>query len=81
MGREAFRVVSIPPDVRLCALHDTYPQVLTGDFFGFGPMLAERRESVDDEFAGRRQHDVFEFLEKFLDRARTFEIDSGRYGL
>jgi len=66
----------------LCALFRTYCQVLAG--FGRGaasvPVLAERRAQVHDVYRGAHQHDVVEFFEHFLDRARSVEIAAGRCG-
>ena len=67
----------------VCALFQTYSQVLSG--FGRGedllPVLARRRAQVSGVFAGARQHDVFEFFEQFLDKARRFEINANRSGI
>ena len=67
----------------LCALFRTYGQLLRG---GAGaavrrrPVLAERRAEVDKVFRDDNQHDVFEFFEAFMDRARAGEIKAGRRG-
>ena len=64
----------------MCALFRTYCQVLAG--FGRGadsvPVLADQRGRVGRQFLGGDQHDVFEFLEHFLDRARVWEIEARR---
>ena len=64
----------------VCALFRTYCQVLAG--FGQGadsvPVLAAQRQLVGHQFAGDDQHDVFEFLEGFLDCARSWEMAAAR---
>ena len=72
-----------PESCVVCALFLTYCQVLAG--FGRGqdalPVLPRRRAQVSGVFAGAHQHDVFEFFEKFLSKAREFEIASNRSGV
>ena len=67
----------------LCALFRTYCQVVGGLGGGSAsvPVFVARRGHVGEVFEGTLQHDVFEFLEHFLERARSAEIASGRYGL
>ena len=65
----------------LCALFHTYCQVLDGSCVRRSclPVLAARRCLVDDEFSDAEQHDIFSFFDAFLHRARSAEIDAGRY--
>ena len=67
----------------VCGLFLTHCQVLGG--FGSGenamPVLARHRGKVGAVFEGRDQHDVFEFLEQFVERARRAEIGAGRYAM
>ena len=67
----------------LCALFRTYGQLLrggAGDALRCRPVLAEQRGEVGEVFRDNNQHDVFEFFESFIDRARAREIEAGRHG-
>ena len=44
-------------------------------------MVAERRRYANGAFAGGGQQDAVEFMERFLDSARSEEFARGRYGL
>ena len=66
----------------LCALFRTYGQLLgggAGDAVRRRPVLAERRAEVSEVFQDENQHDVFEFFEAFIGRARAGEIQAGRF--
>ena len=65
----------------LCALAETRLQVLRGPTQRSQPKLACRRHLVSSVFAGEEQHDVVEFVEKFLDSVRGMEIGAGRFGV
>ena len=67
----------------LCALFRAYGQLSrggVGDALRRRPVLADRRAEVSEMFQDNNQHDVFEFFEAFIDRARAGEIEVGRRG-
>lgn len=69
-----------PSSCPMCALFLTHTQVLGG--FGQGrasiPAVYRNRNYLSGDFAVG-QHDAFEYLEKFFDRAHDVECAAGRY--
>ena len=66
----------------LCSLKQTYDQMLNGTVgrAPAQPVIAQRRHTVHAAFRCG-QHDVVDFLERFLDQAKGEEVQHQRYGM
>jgi hypothetical protein len=64
-----------------CLVFRTYWQVLDGFARGELPVLAAERVRVGRQFVSNEQQDVFEFFEQWLEAARSWELDAGRWGV